>query len=200
MPSHIDTESGSHVGESYTDYQVQHIKHATTATNAATEEDVRQFEITERGLDNDEIAELAAYRYQMTIELESGATDAATLTGEGEFGFNLSGDEFLLGGPGLIRDTDEVGQLEAVRDATGPSFADDSNGNGGAAPGKLYDSGLVPLMEVLGGGPVLDVNDDVTSRIEAATTGVASVRVEARASLYWLVDTIEQARQQFGRP
>jgi len=204
----------------YSDHEIQHIRHQLSFNGGEPSsppiEDERQFEITARGLDPDEIAELRGMRVQVStfFDADTAEDNVGSVRIDADAGFNLSGTEVLsLGastedkdpdddgtdeGEARFRTTDEVGQLWTWSGVVSAPFDDDTNGNGGGAY-AVNQTEMLVFPDFLGTGPVVDVNDDFTSKLRCLETANESeLGVEVRYSLYYLVDEIEDSRPRYG--
>lgn len=230
MAPHRDPETGQFLSGnggmnlSYAEHDVHHVRHSLEYLNSADAgpsagaSDVRQFEITERGLDPDELAELRAITVQATLvpggnvipQDEIGGIRAVV-----ESGFNLSADEFVLSNrdtEGLdvdssgtddftagFNDTDEVGQLTAVQLGGYPGYSDTTDGTGGAG-GLPQVQKTIAFPGLTGTGPVVDAVDDFSSKLFLRVENmVGGASVEAVYSLYYAVEESESGRTRFGR-
>jgi len=207
---------------SYADHDVHHIRHRAkvigTDADDADHTDVRNFEITQRGLAPDELAELKVFRVSvgLTFDAETAEDSVGGIDVGLGAGFNLADGEFLQtadftqelidsAGDGTddinIRyaDTDEVGELWNYRTALSAPFDDDANGNGGGAYGVNLTETL-HMDQLFGSGPYVDSADDFSSLIEVnENNNTASVGVEVAYSLYYDVMETEGGRTRFGR-
>lgn len=206
----------------YSDHEIHHVRQGLNvlenqdAGNFA-ETNASQFEITQRGLDNDELAELVAFRVQYGVALGPVSSQTAPGTVRVEFGagYNLQDEEFLqVGGTFTTEDidssgTDDIQTVEADTDEVGQIWAaqtgatlpiDDSTDGPGAGADVEFDNEMVDFRAMLGGGPILDATDDFTPRVRVDQNN-AGVRVEAQAvyTLYYDVETMEGGRPRFGR-
>lgn len=216
-------DSGSG-GVSYSDHDVHHIRHTLnvepgTGGITTTVDDIRQFEITERGLDPDELAELRAMRVSVGCRVRSGQPQSQR--GELSFqvgaGFNLSGNEFLAiadndveefidpDGDGTdeikarTTDTDEVGQIYHMTDSYSVGFDDDTNGNGGPTNSAPHAE-VLDMNELFGSGPYVDAADDFSSLVQFRPSNVIErLACEIKYSLYYDVSEVEGGRTRFGR-
>lgn len=209
---------------SYSDHDVHHVSHVLKWSDNADSgpddsvRDTRQFEITSRGIDPDELAELRAMRVQLTLGTDDSPVaqdEAGAVIAGFETGFNLSGDEFLFADraqtgidtdssgttdfQSIVNDTDEVGQLTADRLSMYVGYSDTTDGTGGAAgaPTMTY---FLNCAELFGSGPYVDAADDfVTSITMDVNNLVAACTAEANLSLYYNVTEVEGGRTRFGR-
>lgn len=208
---------------SYSDHDVHHIRHNVTVAAGAGGDDLEQaaveeLEITERGLDPDELAELRA----MHVSVGAVANGGEPQSQRGEFsftvdaGFNIGENDGLFGGEGTatafdpdgddtdeivsrIRDTDEVGQIYAFADNFSIGFDDDTNGNGGATSTSSMTE-TVNMSDLFGSGPYVDSADDFVSVINVEPDNVIErFGVEVAYSLYYNVEQVEGGRSRFGR-
>jgi hypothetical protein len=204
---------------------VHHVRHTVEWDSGAdagpddTYADERQFEITARGIDPDELAELRAIVVRLNVGPGTDVIaqdEIGAIQGTMECGYNLSGEEFLGAGGGSsfdidsdasgtddyvvrTKDTDEVGQLCYDTLSAWVGYSDTTDGTGGSAAGaeRFY---IMNMADLFGSGPFVDAADDFTTRI---TLGVKNLVGEARAvasySLYYDVSEVEGGRTRFGR-
>ena len=209
---------------SYADHDVQHINHdldylaSADAGPSTTVTDVREWDVTTRGLDPDEIAELRALKVQFTLQ-QSGdpisQDEIGSVRASLDTGYNLAGTEFLSAGPSTVlldtdnsgtddvrvslKDTDEVGQLTADQIAASVGYSDTTDGTGGSASFPHIEY-WVSFPELFGSGPVVDSADGFNTRLELDVNNmVAGVGCSARLSLYYAVEQVEGGRSRFGR-
>lgn len=229
MP-HRDPETGQFTtgdggGLSYADHDVHHVYHELqfldTATSGPTTNQVseQQFEITERGLDPDELAELRAVVVDATLTSEGtviAQDEIGTVKATLGAGFNLSDDEFLADDFEIperfdqnddgtndfavaVDDTDEVGQIFTGGLATGVSYSDTTDGTGGSA-GYPHLREKISFAGLTGTGPFVDAADDFNSYIRlSVNNAVVDFSAEVRYSLYYRVEEMEGGRTRFGR-
>lgn len=216
----------SQADETYADFDVHHITHKITAPNSRDDptqvvKREEQFEITERGLEPDELAELVAFRVETSINVDHNAVPPAkpgSCVVEAGAGFNLSGQEFVQEGGELLatfdddnsgtddaqvraNDTDEVGQLWFSNYGTAITFEDEGSGTGGPAAASGRYPEVINLREMFGEGPVVDSVDDFTirHRFELSSVDVYRVTSKLNFSLYYRVMETESGRSRFGR-
>lgn len=192
----------------YSDVQAHHILYRLEIEAGATDENTEEFNVTERGLDNDEIAELIAFRYDVACFSEDHENDVGS---SGVFtlgaGYNLVQDEFLSYQPDILnlsnteittKDTDEQGQIFSSAVSIGRNTDDDASGSAAGATGQR-DAGIVNYRDLFGSGPYLDSTDDLRIRIQGRSDpGVTAISTELRLSLYYLVGEVEGTRATFG--
>jgi hypothetical protein len=181
---------------------------------------VQQFEITQRGLDPDELAELRTLQVSIGIrgvtavgggnQNQSGEVRAIV-----EPGFNLTDSEFLSDPDNLssdtidsdssgtddyavtFGDTDEVGQLGSWVCMAGIGF-DDAGGGGPSTPGNVWDQ--VNMADLYGSGPFVDAADDFSSSIQLnVSNAVEQAECTVLYRLGYKVDEQEGGRTRFGR-
>ena len=218
------SRSGDSSGISYADHDVHHVSHVLRFSQDADDgpdtgyRDTRQWEITARGIDPDELAELRFMTIQMNLGNDADSIEQdeiGSAVASYETGFNLSGDEFVLesrstedidtGGGGntdfiaAFGDTDEVGQLTANRLFQYAGYSDTTDGTGGAASGNTLAYQL-NFGDVFGSGPYVDAADDFVTSIELNVDNmVSNMTAEINASLYYRVEEVEGGRTRFGR-
>jgi hypothetical protein len=208
---------------SYSDHDIQHVNHALTFLNSAdsgpsdTIADVRQWEVTDRGLDHDEIAELRAMKVAVTLQSPSSPIaqdEIGSFRGFLDAGFNLSGTEFMpvatesdfvdSDDSGTddarvdFKSTDEQGQLISDRLGAYAGYSDTTDGTGGAAglPSTTY---WVDFADLFGTGPFVDANDDFVTRLVIDVNNmVANAGISAGVSLFYAVYEHDEARPEFG--
>lgn len=211
-------------GRTYSDHDVHHVRHrvrlngATGGDNLSQVSD-QQFEITERGLDPDELAELKAMRVSVGVDI--GASEAQDSRGEVSYaveaGYNTQNGEtirtasaspagdFDPDGDGtdeisvFVSDTDEVGQIYTLADNANIGYDDDANGNGGGGANNVVTETL-NMDELFGSGPFVDSADDFVSTIRIRPDNVIEqLEVDVVYSLYYNVSVTEGGRSRFGR-
>jgi len=216
--------SGDGSGQlSYADHDIHWISHEVDFLNTsdvtATGEafaDEQQFDITERGLAPDEIAELRAMVVNVTGTFTAdGPQDSInSLRVDVESGFNTTGDEFVTVDPAeetldlstadddvriRTKDTDEVGQLFSSSFLLSTPYDDDSNGNGAGGTIPVYRDSI-SFTDLLGSGPIVDANDDFVSRIALDVQNTVTTQgCHVTYGLYYAVEEIEGGRTRFGR-
>lgn len=208
---------------SYADHDVHHVKHKLSQRPGTGGADVEfvsteQFEITERGLDPDELAELKAMRVSIGVDVAAGqGQDSRGEIGYTvEAGFNTQGGETIRtvdtvndqkdpDGDGTdeinvsTADTDEVGQIYTMADVVNVGFDDDANGNGAGGQSNVTTETL-NMAELFGSGPFVDSADDFVSVIEFRPDNVIEfVAVDVVYTLYYDVSVTEGGRSRFGR-
>lgn len=205
---------------SYADHDVHHVLHEVRGIggeNNPAFEDIQQFEITERGLDPDELAELRAARVAVGVVFT--ADQPTDSVGSARFemgaGFNLNGEEYLQAGANglqvdvdgdgdddyqiFTKDTDEVGQFWTYVDTLSAPYDDDANGNGGGGL-ATQEVEMLNMADLFGSGPFVDSADDFTSRIRVVEqNSIATLGVRILYSLYYSVEQTEGGRSRFGR-
>lgn len=215
----VNTDSS---GLSYSDHDVHHVNHSVRILAGSGGDDVffrsnEQFEITERGLDPDELAELRAMR--ISIGPTAGAGENQTQRGEFSFtveaGFNMSEGEALSTGSSstttdtdsdgtdeinvVVNDTDEVGQIYAYNDNFNIGYEAPSDSAGAAGTGNS-NTEVISMSELFGSGPYVDAADDFNSQITVRPENVVEkLGVEVTYSLYYDVSQVEGGRTRFGR-
>lgn len=207
----------------YSDHDVHHVLHELRFQDTADSgpndmlRDTRQFDITERGLDPDELAELRGMSVTaVAIFRAAAATDSVgSFSARVGAGYNLTGDEFLQAEPNVTsidndnsgtddyqirtRDTDEVGQLYSTSLSGSTPYDDDANGNGGGGVLPLSTT-TIDFTELTGTGPVVDSADDFSSSIDLEVLNVITdVGFRMLYSLYYAVEEQEGGRTRFGR-
>lgn len=207
----------------YADHDVHWVQHGINFRSTGDSgpddgfTDTQQFEVTQRGLAPDELAELRLMRAQVGVIFDAdGAQDSTgSVRVRVDSGFNLSGDEFLSSNPTFeqvdndasgtndytvtTKDTDEVGQLFTFESAYAVPYDDDTSGNGAGGLMSPYGE-TINFADALGSGPFVDSADDFVSRLNMAiTNNVTNVGVVVRYGLYYNVTEIEGGRTRFGR-
>lgn len=201
-------------GVTYSDHEVQHIRHdldIDETFSGSTETVTEEFNITERGLDNDELAELVHFTVRTGIIQGGQATDDPNpgfVRMESGAGFNLAGSEFLLDSPNsesittglteFTRNTDEVGQVWSVQlSSTAPNF-DSTNGAAASDEGNILQYSI-DYRDKFGSGPFLDSTDDFNSKhVVTAENLDAAMRVISIYTLVYDVQELERGRSRFG--
>lgn len=211
-------------GFSYSDHEVQWIlndyqfKDAADAGPDTSLEDEAQFNVTERGLDNDELAELVYLRADLDLGVDSVGDQTTrnffeVVTG---WGANLSGSEYVstdndfeqfdVDDSGTndfqrnSRTTDEAGQwiAESLRATIG--FRDTGNSVGANSTTDRVQV-TMDFRDLFGSGPFLDSTDDLTNRIFMnVDNAIDGARLDQRLMLVYDVQTVEGGRAAFGRP
>lgn len=211
-------------GATYSDHEIQWLSNDYRFLDAADAgpdtslTDESQFSVTERGLDNDELAELVYMRADIQLGLESvgDQTTRNVFKALTDFGANLSGTEFQANNPSrenfdvdssgtndfsrFFKNTDEAGQFYS--EALSVNIGHRDTGNSVAA-GPAIDRVQVELdyRDVFGGGPFLDSTDDLTARVLMdVENAIDACELRQRIMLAWDVQTIEGGRASFGRP
>lgn len=224
--AHDDHDHDHHHHRSFADHDIHHIRHdlrflpsADAGPNVVHTED-RDWEITERGLDPDELAELVGLRVSATIGTDVdpiSQDEIGHITGWFQTGFNLSGDEFLVSqgtqatedfdvdGSGtadfrsFTRDTDEVGQLTADRLDGYLGYSDTTDGTGGAG-GMPELNYVLNFRQMFGMGPIVDAADDFSTMVGLDINNVvAGATAKMTVSAYYEVEEYEHGRSRFGR-
>lgn len=226
---HRDPTTGQYVSGdgsqlTYADHDVHWIRHEASFLASADSgpltglNDVQQWEITERGLDPDELAELRALTVDVTLGTVGDPIDQDEI-GEinlrAQAGFNLSLDEFVLNNAStegvdvdnsgtddfnvVTNDTDEVGQLFAANLHGYPGYSDTTDGTGGAGGmPSLHETIHFPAM--FGSGPVVDAVDDFSTHLRLDVNNmVAQVTAQATYQAVYAVEESESGRTRFGR-
>lgn len=211
-------------GMTYSDHEVQWIRNSMTFRDAADSgpdtnvTDEAQFNVTERGLDNDELAELVYLRADISLAINSvgDQTTANAFNAFTDWGANLAGTENLLtddskeffdvddsGTDDFVREervTDEAGEFvsEILRATIG--HRDTANSVAGGADNDRVQV-EIDFRDVYGGGPFLDSTDDITNRVFFdVNNAIDSATLDQILTLGWRVETVEGGRAAFGRP
>lgn len=219
----MSIQGGGDGAVSYSDHDVHHVRHeietqAGSGGDNVSDVSTFEFDITERGLDPDEIAELRAMR--VTVGARADAVQGQDSRGAFQFdidaGYNLSASEVIgqqidqsepldPDGDGTdefgtsAADTDEVGQVYTFGDAYMLGFDDDTNGNGSGTTLQSHTE-LLNMADLFGSGPYVDSADDFQSIINVeANNCIERLGVEVRYSLYYSVEQTEGGRSRFGR-
>lgn len=220
---------------SYADHDVHWIRHQlrwSQQGDAGPMEyynDVDQFEVTARGLDPDELAELRGVKVLATAfenpEPGSAQDEPGGVIGYIDAGFNLSGGEVLrplIEEAGferpdgtlteidsdnsgtddferIVRETDEVGQIVAETAVMQMAHREAADGVGGGGVGTVVSS-YYDLAGQFGTGPIVDAADDWSSSISAEVRNVVgNAALEVVYGLYYNVEKSESGRTRFGR-
>lgn len=219
------SRSGHSTDLTYSDHEVHHISHGVKYDNGADAgpntllASTEQFEITLRGLEPDELAELRAMRVALTLypggstvgaQDEIGAVDA-----DFSSGFNMSQPETVWDDPTSVdvdvddsgtddfrtftNETDEVGNLTTDQLSSYIGYSDTTDGTGGS--GSLaHRAYVIDFADMFGSGPYVDAVDDFSSIIRLAVRNcVADISAQAVYSLYYNVSETESGRSRFGR-
>jgi hypothetical protein len=207
--------SGGHSGLRFSDVEIQNIGFRKEGTLGGADGDSasrNDYEITERGLDHNEIAELVfMYRdYYLAAESTGGtgsdATAPGSLEGAASLGVNLEGAEDIVSdqpyvdGPDSV--TDERGQLDFVEAEIAVLYQDTANQNGGGGNSMGRDR-TMNWRHHFGRGPAFDSADDLSLRMDVEKHG-AGGDTRAKSHVYyqlgWVVHEVEDIRPQFGLP
>lgn len=219
------SNGGTISGLTYADHDVHHIKHQVNFLSSAdagptTEvSDIQQWEITERGLDPDELAELRAMRVSATVGAFASPIDQDEIGGVNAkigAGFNLSEGEFLWTADGaaegqdvdasgtddfnvVTADTDEPGELYHTQVSAYPGYSDTTDGTGGAG-GMPTVTDTIAFEGLTGTGPIVDAVDDFSTLLEFEVRNmVANVAAWVDYTLWYAVEESESGRTRFGR-
>lgn len=180
----------------------------------------------ENNLENDEIAELVATRFQVVLQDRSfGAAfgdDVADNPGfyvtDYGFGINVDLDDLSNKsgveqvpvddpdvGQGVARgfrnNKSEPGLLYDARQLCQTTFGNATDGLGGPSGSMVIDSGFYHWRDMFGQGPYADANDEFNQVMElkrSNTTG--DCKLEWSIQNYWNVSTVEGARPTFAPP
>lgn len=211
-------------GASYSDHEIQHIKNGLAFLDGAdagpntSVTDENQFNVTERGLDNDELAELVYLRADIALYSNSvgDQTTRNIIIANTDFGANLAGQEnlnaFSTSEDFDVDDsgTDDFSRFEHVTDEAGQFYSEElhagigfrDTGNSVGANQSIDRVQIeMPFRAITGGGPFLDSTDDLTSRFNmSVSNAIDSAKLTERIYLVWDVDTVEGGRAAFGKP
>jgi len=209
----------------YSDHEYQWIRHRVRFLSGAdagpdlAEAEQPQFEPTTRGLDTDELAELrevyvsASTRHQNNDA--SSQSEVGEVIGQGSFGINLDGGEFLRpGSNSIFRDVDgsgtddleiqvddqeEPGLLGEFSTTATAGFVDATNGPGGSGSAARQQYRLT--FGPVGSGPVVDRTDDLDLRHRLIVRNqVTECLSEVVLGLRWRPMTVEGGRAKLAFP
>jgi len=208
----------------FSEIEPQHIRHSVRfygdadAGPTVKEGFSRDFPITDRGLNPDEVAELVGMNVRALVfsQADQPQDSLGSMTATLEAGFNLSGEEFLYGNydeleqfdvddSGTVdfenrsNSIDEQGLLWAQAMQFEKGYDDDSNGNGGAGGSGNHTEEWIPFRDRFGQGPIVDEIDDFSSKILLDLENmIATCEARATYSLYYNVMELEEARSRYG--
>lgn len=216
-------ESG---GLEYADHETQVLYCQNSISQNTDETFERETEIqydpvSERGLDNDELAELVGFYRVVNVlaKNEQGATQTQVgeVGAEVALGINLTGQEFPNqsnfnnGGEEVLNDDtgsvsknnySEPGAIDvsgpiAVKPGAAPTTDSDIT----AGSQSFNEQRTFFFPDRLGSGPYLDATDDLSLKVEATKENVsAGTLVEVIYILYWDVQEMPEGRASFARP
>ncbi len=214
---------GDSSGVEYADHDVQvlYFRAQNESGETGQVDEVLQYDpVSERGLDNDELAELVGFRRTLTIyvedEIDGPQSQPGNVIGEFGFGINLTEQEFAEQGGQLAPNEDvDNGTVEqfnrsepGVIDSLAPFVirpglapAADATVSAGGNSQNLSRTFFFP--ERLGSGPYIDSTDDLTLHVEAQKDNIvdaAQISVEGSMVLYWNVEEMPEGRASFSRP
>lgn len=227
MPGHIDMGGSEHSQSrsTYADYELQQIGYETSAIGS--DENVRTFHshepVRDRGLENDEVAELVAGVFFAQCSLDDFESNATQKPGsaehKGTWGANLNFPETGAGdwvteetnptngqniatvsGGSTRFEQDEPGVFENFLCTAISPHQDTANQQAGGGSAETVQWSM-NYRNMFGRGPILDASDELT-------LGVAVVRNETSftaegtftARLVWDVSTVEDERKEFALP
>lgn len=179
------------------------------------------------GLDNNEVAELVYVETYAALEHEDESADQDVGTStefRGNLGVNLPATDAALvdtnrvGGPsveGQLIEANDIAEdnVEVVGDegtddrrlqhfkvVGGPPFDDQTNGPGGSNFSTVWHSEKA-YRQMVGRGPVLDSNDDITVALRAAAEDTVIDYIgDFKAHLVWDVAETSDAGRRFSVP
>lgn len=216
-------DSGGGGPVSYADHDVHHVRHKVVNRSGTGGDDItftssEQFEITERGLDPDELAELRAMRISIGSRVEAGAdqTQRGELSFTIDAGFNTSDAEVIRRVPTDFEqfdpdgdatneigvstsDTDEVGQIYTFADNLNVGYDDATNGKGAGGQNNA-ETEMLNMADLFGSGPYVDAADDFVSTVHVEPDNIVELaEVDVVYTLYYNVQQTEGGRSRFGR-
>jgi hypothetical protein len=227
----VSVTRGSDPELSYSDHEVQ-VCHAALdidATSDSAESSngaTATFEneiLDENGLENDEMAELVATRYQVDFQLRDVPREDQDQLGGAvtDYGFGINIDLNDLsakrsqaepdsvdlspqgearGASGFRANYDEPGLLLDERLYIRGAFDDTENGTGGSGQCRS-SSGWMQWRELFGEGPYADASDEFVQTMEVTPKNLLSrVKLEWSVVNYWRVYTVEGARPALAPP
>lgn len=214
----------------YSDIEVQNfaVQWRYPANEAGSQiEGSKNFEPTEHGLDNNEVAELIGFDRALFIQdVDNGnQTEEASFTVEYGMGADIGSDgvfnSFLpnLAGDGttfpadvddpdnttpqqnLIYEDDDPAQLDYTTMAINATFSSAAEGisGGGTTPFQRRE---VNYRDMYSHGPVFDRSDDISIGLEldADTSGSSGMNAGLYLQLRWMVYTVDGYRAEFDFP
>lgn len=198
-----------HDGEvEYADHEVQTIGVQSLNKGTSELEELVQAEpVSERGIDNDELAELVAMRRIGTVQFQGAQAGESPVLAEAGFGLNLTGDQenpTQLPTSNLLVETAESPEARTVLgELDDPGVLDTFHY--GAVPPQSGGTALerfVDLRETFGSGPYVDATDDLSFYLEteAASPDGDEFKLELVYQLYWNVEEMPEGRASFSRP
>lgn len=215
--------SGSGGDWEYAGHEVHHVTHEVDFLGSADAgpsndfADSRTWEVTDRGLDRDELAELRGIKVSFSLQSAgdpSAQSQIGSVRGYLGAGYNIEGSEWLSWGADTdfvddddsgtddyriqTKATGEQGQIVADRIASFIGFGSGADGAGGAA-GLAETNYFLDFSRHFGRGPVLDSNDDLKTRIRLdVNNSVIGIGATASLSLYYVLHEFEGGRPEFG--
>lgn len=204
----MDMESS---GVEYADHDVQALSFQITTPGSAQDNEfiLTTEPVQERGIDNDELAELVAmYRtVRLTPSDEQTASNvtAQGISGEANFGINNDQkSEQLTDLPAnntLILEDGPVDGFGAIGGSTDPGILDGV----GLAGFETSSSGptaerFMNFKHELGSGPYVDRTDDLVFAGEVNSRTEDNLILEYSVILYWNTTEMPEGRPSFARP
>lgn len=200
MSINMDSSSGFE----YADHEVQTI--GITETNEGEAEnsfETKVEPVSERGIDNDELAELVYMRRIGGVFLIGGQAGEEQVNAEAGLGLNLSGDSenpTQLATNATIFENGDVFLGESTDPGTLDTFMYS------AVPPQSVGTTMereVNFRETFGSGPYVDKTDDITIYTETESSAGADsddFKLELVYQLYWNVEEMPEGRASFSRP
>jgi hypothetical protein len=224
------SDAGSYSSYSDLDTQLTHAAVQITAGGDNNQKAEKAFSYDlvtdENNLENDEIAELVATRFQVVLQDRSfGANfgdDVADNPGfvvtDYGFGINVDLDDLSnksgieqvpVDDPdvaesvarGFKNNKSEPGLLYDARQLVNGTFGNATDGLGGPSGAMVIDRGFYHWEDMFGRGPFADANDEFNQVMEIKRSNFsADVKIEWSVQNYWNVSTVEGARPTFAPP
>lgn len=187
----------------YADHTIQGLNYRVqTKDGASVEAETEAEPVQENGIDNDELAELVAVRYNISLSTDASGAGTNGLDGEYNLGINTFGEREALSdsptnNPLFVSDDNNV-RLGTVEDP-GILVSGQVSGVQENSVGNTVD-GMVHFSEAFGSGPYVDKTDDLVFRAEVQGQGSTEAVIEQSYILYWNVTEMPEGRASFARP
>lgn len=196
-------------GVEYADHEVQTLNFQITTADGSTQEGrLKTDPVSQRGLDNDEIAELVGF--YRTLSLQPSGQQNGTQLGplNVEVGFGINTDSVLENltdlpsNATIVEDPDASSGVVRIGESDDPGIID------GSAVHGLEDTDLgagsiertMNFKDMLGSGPYVDATDDLVFNGEVQSQTGDNFILEYGFILYWEVQEMPEGRASFSRP